>query len=196
MPRAGLSHERVIAEATALADAEGLDALTLAAVAERVGVRVPSLYKHVSGLPEVRRRLAVDGLRDLGALLRQATGSAAGAREQLAAVAHAYRDFARRNPGRYAAAQRAPGEDDDEWQTAAWSATTALFAFVDAYGVPGGRRVHAARSVRAALHGFIDLERAGGFGMPVAVEASYEGLIAMLDAGLREAAAPGVPRQP
>ena len=40
------------------------------------------------------------------------------------------------------------------------------------------------RAIRSALHGFVSLEREGGFGMPVAVDASYDKLVGMLDAGL------------
>ena len=59
MPRAGLTPERIISEAATVADAVGLDRLTLAAVAHRCGVSLPGLYKHVSGLEEVRRGIAL-----------------------------------------------------------------------------------------------------------------------------------------
>nr|MDT0664287.1 TetR family transcriptional regulator [Micromonospora sp. DSM 115978] len=54
MPRAGLSRDRVVAEAAALADTAGLDAVTLSTLADRLGVRVPSLYKHVDSLDDLR----------------------------------------------------------------------------------------------------------------------------------------------
>ena len=40
------------------------------------------------------------------------------------------------------------------------------------------------RAVRSALHGFVTLEAAGGFGLPQDVEESYERLVDVLDAGL------------
>src|SRR6185437_527132 len=45
--RAGLSTAAVVAAAAEIADAEGLDRLTLARVAAAAGVRTPSLYNHV-----------------------------------------------------------------------------------------------------------------------------------------------------
>ena len=48
-PGAGLDPERVVDAAAAIADAEGLDAVTLARVAGGLGVRAPSLYNHVDG---------------------------------------------------------------------------------------------------------------------------------------------------
>ena len=65
MPRAGLTPERIISEAATVADEVGLDRLTLAAVAQRCGVSLPGLYKHVSGLEEVRHGIALLAVREL-----------------------------------------------------------------------------------------------------------------------------------
>ena len=112
MPRAGLGPDAVVDGAAALADAEGLEAVTLARLAADLGVRAPSLYAHVGGLPDLRRRLAARGARELGAALQAAAaGRARG--DALAAVAGAYRRYARAHPGTYAAAQRAPDLGDE-----------------------------------------------------------------------------------
>ena len=65
MPRAGLDGEAVVAAAAALADAEGLESVTLAKVAAGLGVKSPSLYVHVDGLAGLRRRIAARGAREL-----------------------------------------------------------------------------------------------------------------------------------
>jgi len=78
MPRAGLTPQRVVQEAGAVADATGLDRLTLAAVADRFGVAIPSLYKHVNGLDGLRRDLAVLATRELTAVLSRAAVGRAG----------------------------------------------------------------------------------------------------------------------
>ena len=93
MPRAGLTPERIISQAAAVADEVGLDRLTLATVAQRCGVSLPGLYKHVSGLEEVRRGIALLGVREItGVVARAATGVAgAGA---LHAASAAYRSYA------------------------------------------------------------------------------------------------------
>ena len=64
MPRAGLTTEGVVDAASAIADAEGLKAVTLARLAEALGIRSPSLYKHVDSLDAIRRALAVRGIRE------------------------------------------------------------------------------------------------------------------------------------
>ncbi|GAB3952288.1 hypothetical protein GCM10027614_55720 [Micromonospora vulcania] len=49
MPRVGLNQQTVVREAARLADEVGYQQLTLAALAGRLGVALPSLYKHVRG---------------------------------------------------------------------------------------------------------------------------------------------------
>ncbi|MBA2637496.1 MAG: helix-turn-helix transcriptional regulator [Solirubrobacterales bacterium] len=63
MPRAGLSPNVLVDEAALLVDEHGLEALSLSALADRVGVRPPSLYKHVAGADDLRRRLSARGYR-------------------------------------------------------------------------------------------------------------------------------------
>jgi AcrR family transcriptional regulator len=63
VPRAGLTQTRVIEEAERIADEVGLSNLTLAAVATRLGVRQPSLYKHIAGTDGLQRGIAVHVVR-------------------------------------------------------------------------------------------------------------------------------------
>ena len=75
MPRSGLDSETVVTAAAALADANGLEAVTLTRLAHTLGVRAPSLYVHVDGLPDLRGRLAARGARELATAVQ---GAAAG----------------------------------------------------------------------------------------------------------------------
>jgi AcrR family transcriptional regulator len=56
-PRAGLHRASVVQAAAARVDAapNGWETLSLADLAESLGVRTPSLYKHIDGLPALRR---------------------------------------------------------------------------------------------------------------------------------------------
>jgi AcrR family transcriptional regulator len=173
----------VVAEAAALADERGIQALSLAPLAERLGVRVPSLYKHVGGLDDLHRRLALAGLRDLADELGVATVGRSG-RDALLACATAWRAYAKAHPGRYGAIQRAPDSDDTELLAAATRLTELVFAILRGYGLDEEQTVHATRAVRSALHGFVTLEAAGGFGLPQGVDDSYARLVALLDSGL------------
>jgi AcrR family transcriptional regulator len=181
--RAGLTPDRVVAEAGALADERGIQALSLAPIAERLGVRVPSLYKHVGGLDDLHRRLALAGMRELTAELGAATVGRSG-RDALHACATAWRAYAKAHPGRYGAIQRAPDPGDAELVEVAGRLTGLVYAILRGYGLDENQTVHATRAVRSALHGFVTLETGGGFGLPQDVDDSYERLVDLLDSGL------------
>jgi AcrR family transcriptional regulator len=180
MPRAGLDSEAVVAAAAEMADADGLDNLRLADLARALGIRTPSLYAHVGGLEDLHRRLAARGAEELYEHLSAAAAGRSGG-DALRAVAAAYRAYATDHPGSYAAAQRArnvggaPGAE---------RLVKLVIAVLSGYGYRGDAAVHAARSVRAALHGFVALERDGGFGLPLDLDDSYGLLVSVLDAGL------------
>jgi AcrR family transcriptional regulator len=189
MPRTGLDTESVVAAAAELADAEGLDAVTLARLAKALDVRSPSLYVHVGGLPDLRRRLAARGARELTALLTAAATGRSGA-DALAAVARAYRSYARDHPGTYAATQRNANLTDRDASEAAARFLETVLAVLRGYDLDDEQAIHATRVVRSALHGFVSLETDDGFGMPFDLDVSFEALIAVLDQGLRARAIP------
>jgi AcrR family transcriptional regulator len=181
MPRAGLDAATVVAAAAGVADADGLHQLTLARLAGVLGIRTPSLYAHIDGLDDLRARLGARGARELaGALQLAAAGRARG--DALRAIAQAYREYAHAHPGTYAAMQVAP--DTDEFEAAGAELVGLIVAVLHGYGLEGEAAIHAVRAIRSTLHGFVSLERDGGFGMPVDVDDSYDILVAMLDAGL------------
>jgi AcrR family transcriptional regulator len=184
VPRAGLTPEVVTTEAAALADEVGLDDLTFAALAARLGVAVPSLYKHVPSIGALHRRLSVVATRELGDALADAAAGRAGS-DALRAVAWAYRAYALSRPRLYPATQRVPLPEELEHAQVAERVVGSIFAILRGYGIDGDDAVDAARTVRSALHGFVDIERSGGFGLPRSVDASFERLVTVVDAGLR-----------
>jgi AcrR family transcriptional regulator len=186
MARAGLDTDAVVAAASQLADADGLEAVTLARLAGNLGVRSPSLYAHVDGLADLTRRLAVRGARELAAELQKAVAGRSGS-DALGAMADAYRAYGRAHPGTYAALQRAPALDDAEVAGAAADAVEVVLAVLRGYDLEGDDAIHATRIIRAALHGFVTLETGGGFGIPLDLNDSYARLVDVLDRGLSRA---------
>src|SRR5579872_3156218 len=166
MPRAGLTETRVVEEAERIADDVGLSSLTLAALAQRLGVRQPSLYKHIAGIEGLRRSIAIRAKSELADVLgRAAIGRARD--DALAAMSKAYRAWALEHPGRYAAVQRAPNLGDIEDELASSNVVRVAFDVMAGYELRDDEAVDAIRALRSALHGFVALEAGGGFGMPV-----------------------------
>ncbi len=183
MPRAGLTPARVVATAAAMADDLGLANLTMAALAEELGVRQPSLYKHVDGADGLRRALSLKAKEDLAeALSRSAVGRARG--DAVHALARAYRDWALAHPGLYEALVPAPDPHDTQDVAASDRIVSIVTDVMAGFSLRDEAAIHATRALRACLHGFVTLERAGGFGLPVNIDASFEQMIDGLVAGL------------
>lgn len=187
MPRRGLDTQQVVDEAARIADAEGLEAVTLARVAEALGVRAPSLYNHVDGRAGLIRLLSLRGLAELADAIRDAAVGRAG-EDALRAIAHAYRLYVVEHPGLYATTVRAPDPDDAERVAAAARSVGVVLAVLGAWGLSGDEAVHEVRLIRSALHGFATIEAGGGFGMPLDLDESFERLISMMLAGITRAA--------
>jgi AcrR family transcriptional regulator len=189
VPRAGVTTDAVVAEAMVVVDEVGFDRLTLAAVAERLGVRLPSLYKHVEGLEAVRTAVAARSKDELAAVLASSAVGRAGA-DALRSMSVAYRTWALAHPGRYAGTVRAPAAGAEHEVDAAARATEVVFGVLRAYELEGDDLVDATRALRATLHGFVAIELAGGFGLPTDVDRSFEravdGLVAVIEHSVRD----------
>ena len=187
-PRVGLSRDAVVEAAAALADEEGLEALSLSTLASKLGIRTPSLYNHVAGLEGLRRELALLGLRELGRRIgRVAIGKSTD--EATFAIARAYRDFVKERPGLYAATVRSSRlsyPNDADFEAAERETFEAVLAVLASYDLRGEDAVHAARGLRSVAHGFATLEVAGGFGIPLDLDESFDRLLRAFVAGLRK----------
>ena len=179
MPRAGLNTDRVVAEAMELADEAGLDQLTLAALAVRLGVRQPSLYKHVASLDALRRLISMRGKIEVAEVLSQAAIGRA-RDDALVAMAHAWRAWARDHPGRYQAAERGAAPGDAEHDAVSRRTIGVVAAVMAGYGLDGEDAIDAIRAYRAALHGFFSLEANDGFAFPNSVDRSFDRLVRAL----------------
>lgn len=183
---AGVTRDRVLATAGELADAKGLEQLTLADVAAALGVKLPSLYNHVDGLAGLRRGLGLLAAAQLTDRLRRAAVGRAGA-DALLAVAQAYRAFVVERPGLYATLVRAPAADDHELQRASAELIDVVVAVLAPFGLRDDDAIHAVRGLRAVCHGFATIEAAGGFGMALDRDESFARLVRAYIGGLRGA---------
>ena len=184
MPRAGLSTETVVETAAQIVDEVGWEQLSLANLAERLGVKPPSLYEHVAGLEGLREALRLRGLRSMESQFRRAvTGRSRD--NAVFALANEFRNFIREHPALYQATVKSPEKSSEEDQKTANEILEIIYAVLDSYGIRDEEAVHAARYLRSVLHGFSSLEAAGGFGLPIDVDESYQRAIQILTSDLK-----------
>jgi AcrR family transcriptional regulator len=179
----------VVAAGADLADEVGLARLTMGSLAERLGVRTPSLYKHVVGQDDLNRRIAVLALGQAADAVGSAVQGYAG-RDALAAAARAFRAFVVAHPGRYAATVGVePAGPDDPLAAEGRRLLDSFMAVLRGYAIAPKDVDHALRTLRSLCHGFATLQAAGGFQWSADIDESFEWLIAFADQGLRAATA-------
>ena len=176
MPRAGLTPDTIVDRAAAIADKEGLPAVTLARLAADLGVRPPSLYKHIENLDAIHRALAVRGVAEANRRIQLATVGKA-RDDALFALAHAYWQFARDRPGLYAGSLRAPKPGEKDVAAAAETLLGTVLSVLSGYGIRGDDALHATRGLRAIIHGFVSLDAAGGFRLKLDLHQSFDRLL-------------------
>ncbi|WP_406360409.1 TetR/AcrR family transcriptional regulator [Streptomyces sp. NBC_01544] len=185
MPRAGLSPASITEAGAMLVDEIGFAQLSMGLVAERLGVKTPSLYKHLTGQADLAHRIAILAVTELGDAIRDATQGRAGG-DALAAAAQAMRTYVREHPGRYAAVNSArPDGPDDPFIPASNRALSSLSAVLRGYHLDPAQEVHALRMLRSMLHGFSTLEVAGGFQYDTDADDSFTWMITFIDQGLQ-----------
>jgi AcrR family transcriptional regulator len=147
------------AEATAAARAilerDGGAGLTMRAVADELGIRAPSLYKHVTGKAAIVLVLIESGLAEMGEALRAAIARPGG-RGPVAALMAAYRRYAVAHPNLYRLATAGPLPREDLTPGLEdWAGEPFLT-------VTGGNE-HRGRALWALTHGLVVLELDGRF---------------------------------
>lgn len=185
MPRAGLSRDDVVAAAAELIDEIGYHEVTMGLLAQRLGVRAPSLYKHVDGLADLRHRVATLAMTELGDAVRDAMQGRAG-RDALTALLTATRAYVTAHPGRYTATIGAEFTGpDDPLLAASARVIDSIAAVLRGYGVGEAEMVHAIRTIRCTLHGFAVLQASNGFQWSGDPDETFDWMIAFIDRGLR-----------
>jgi AcrR family transcriptional regulator len=163
-----------------------VEALNLSRLAAVLGIQTPSLYNHVDGLPGLRRELALLGVRTLDEKLREAALGKSG-EQALVAIAEAFRNFIKSNPGIYQLSLRSSGVEneatghfDQELEAAERRVVEVGLVVIGSFGLEGEDALHAVRALRAIVHGFSTLEIAGGFGLPLDCDISFQRLVQLL----------------
>jgi AcrR family transcriptional regulator len=172
-PSKGDRRAEILAEARALLEEEGRAGLTMRALAERLGIRAPSIYKHVAGKEELEEALLVAVREELSAHI---TREAAAAADPLPVLTRAYRRFGVDHPNLYRLLTERPlpaGHRPGPQEAAAIALVAAATGSSDR-----------ARAAWAFAHGMLQLELAGRFPPDADLDAAWQaGIDAFRDGG-------------
>jgi AcrR family transcriptional regulator len=156
-----LTPERVFAAAERIVDEHGWAGLTIASLAQQLGVRGPSLYTHVAGLDAIRAGVQARTMAALSLVLQDTAMGRSGA-DALRALCDAFRAFALAHPNRYLAMTQAP-VDPVVFAEASAGADRAVRAALRGLGLSEADELSAEFGLFATAHGFVSLEIVGVF---------------------------------
>jgi hypothetical protein len=97
------------------------------------------------------------------------------------------RAYAKEYPGRYSLTVQAPRSDDLEMVALSDDLISVIAAVLRLYNLSDENMIHAIRSIRSIVQGFVTLEAAGGFAMPVSLDRSFHWLVDLFITGLETA---------
>lgn len=158
--RAGLTIESLTLSAAQLADEVGFEQVTVSELARRVGVKPASLYSHLRGSEDLRGRISVLALTELGERLSLALAGRS-RRDALDALVAVMRSYAQDHSGRWEATQvriTTPAAGPVGAKVAAL-----MVGITIGYALPTREQTHAVRLVGSTVNGFIRLQANGSF---------------------------------
>jgi len=144
---------------------DGVEALSVGAIARALGIKPPSLYKHFDGKRAIEVALIADGLAEFAAALERAGGGLPG-------IAAAYRAFALANPELYRLITGRPLPRDELPEGLEARAAAPVVAAVPDPDL--------ARAAWAFAHGMVMLELAGRFPAGADLPAAWQKAIERL----------------
>ena len=162
----GPTRERISVIAYELLREKGISGLSMRAMADRLHIKAPSLYKHITDKEEIIADLQARGLNEFGIAISKAGKSRK-------AKALAYRKWALENPNLYEITVSIPLLRD-RLPLGLEDGVTKMIIEIT------GKDHEHARAVWALMHGLVDLEIAGRFPKDANLELTWRRAIAMI----------------
>lgn len=152
-----VTKEAVIQAASDIADADGLNSVSLKAVGERLSIRTPSLYNHIGGLDDLLREVAHKGMRTMNEQMMHAVIGVSGD-TGIKAASIAYFKYVIAHPGIY-----------ETIQWAHWHSSSVTIAIFDNYkallmklimscSMKKGKNDEVLSLIMSVLHGYSSME--------------------------------------
>lgn len=157
-----ISKEAILDAAVGLVEEHGRPELSMRELAEKLGVKTPSLYNHIESMEQLLVEVCNYAVGDFTAALDGAMEGKA-RDEAVRALAAAYRAYAAQHTGLYRVIMAIPAENDAALSKTAAAIPEPFLRALEGYGLDDTQKMHWQRVLRSVLHGFASQEQAGYF---------------------------------
>lgn len=151
-----ITRETVILVASNLADEAGLNEVSLKNVAEKLNIKTPSLYNHISSLDELLHEIAHKGMKSMNTDMGKAAIGKSGD-DAIKAIAAAYLHFVANHPGVYETIQWATWHETTETENIFLDYQSLLAAVISSSDFPSQKHPEIIRLLSGFLHGYITM---------------------------------------
>lgn len=169
----GLTREKVIEQAGKLANEKGLNAVTITALAEYLGIKKPSLYNHIKDQNDIWYGIMLTGWRiisdELCSGIKESDPKSA-----LKALARGIYEFAINNPGIFEAILWCNCYATEELVNTTKGLYVFFFEQTDKLSINKENANHLLRTFRSLVEGFSLLVIHSSFGNPIPINESFE----------------------
>lgn len=172
MAKMGVTREKILEEAAIIADEKGFDAVSLKEIAEKLNIRPPTMFNHISSLQDLKEELCRFGAEKIKDDLIRAAFGKSGV-DALREMARAYYAFAKSHPGVYAALQWKNIWKDEKHADFDLIIETLMQITAD-FGYNEQECLRLVRLYRSYLHGFADLIRYDELKYDTKLDESFE----------------------
>ena len=185
MSRIGLTKDIILQSAMEIVDNKGAENLTLKALADKLGVRSPSLYNHFNSLSDLHTALMLFGWKQLEYRVMQAAiGKSKD--DAIKSMCAAYLEFATEHMPLFEIMQSYSKYSSAEAENATKGLVSTIKQVLSSYNLSEENKVHIIRLFRSFLQGYVSLVRFDSFGKMVSIKKSFDMAIAVLLNGLAQ----------
>lgn len=171
-----LTKTKIIEVTFLLADEIGINKVTFPKIAEKLGIKYPSLYNHFKNMDNLKVEMTVYTLQELNLSLMQGLVGKSG-EDAIKAFSFIYRDFAFKNKTAYELFMSVPSTKNDEINNVAKETFSIIKQILSFYTEDNIYLIHKSRALRSLLHGFISLYSFGYFHNGENLEDSFNFMI-------------------
>ena len=168
MSKNNINEEIIIETAASIVNEVGFENLSLKIIAEKLNIKSPSLYNHISSLDEIKSKLMVYGWKQMEERMIDSAAGVSGY-EALRNMCNVFFDYATSNKGVFTAMLWYNKFENDEKEKATERLFNIIFKVMKSLDISDANINHIIRTLRAFLEGFSLLVNNNAFGNPISI---------------------------